>query len=168
MDDVAIIIQARMESVRLPGKSLMPISGVTLIERCYQQCLKSKIKKIIVATASTREDKLLYDYLLSKNITVYQGDSDNLVKRYYQVASHYSINHIIRITGDNPLVDPEIINRVWDLYQQSGVAYASTRHWDGKNFTSNLAKGLAVDIFSINSLKIMLSNNIQYAPFQAH
>lgn len=158
--DTAIIIQARMESTRLPGKSLMSVAGVPLIKRCYQQCSKSSINKVIVATASTEQDKVLYEYLCQEKILAFQGDSDNLVKRYYDAACHYSIKNIIRITGDNPLIAPDIIDRVWQLYLESGADYATTRYWNGREFKSHLTKGVAVDVFAITSLEAMLASSL--------
>ena len=85
--DFSIIIQARMGSTRLPSKTMLKIKNKPLLDYVYNQVSQSKkISKIIIATTTLSEDNLISDYATSKNISVYRGDSQNVLDRFFQCA----------------------------------------------------------------------------------
>ena len=85
--DFSIIIQARMGSTRLPSKTMLKIKNKPLLDYVYNQVFQSKkISKIIIATTTLSEDNLISDYATSKNISVYRGDSQNVLDRFFQCA----------------------------------------------------------------------------------
>ncbi|MCF4102669.1 hypothetical protein L1I30_13410 [Gillisia sp. M10.2A] len=100
----AVIIQARMSSTRLPGKSLQLIGEKPLIYYVIQR-LKSLNIPIIICTSTHDSDNDLVEYLQAQEILVYRGSLFNVLERYISAAEYYNIKNIIRITGDNPLVD---------------------------------------------------------------
>ncbi len=149
-----------MGSRRLPGKSLRVLHDKPVAEWCYGQCKKATgVDNIIFAIPDNEEDHLLFEYLSGKRMKVFRGDGLNLVKRYYQCAREYGLDVIVRITGDNPLVDPDTISRALELHLREKSDYTSTRIWDEKNkkIVNNTAKGLSVDIFNYNALEEMVS-----------
>ena len=82
--DFSIIIQARMGSTRLPSKTMLKIKNKPLLDYVYNQVFQSKkISKIIIATTTLSEDNLISDYATSKNISVYRGDSQNVLDRFF-------------------------------------------------------------------------------------
>lgn len=141
------IIQARVNSSRLPSKIMLDLAGKTLIERVYESVSKSKkIDKIIVATSSEETDDILGLKLASLNIPLYRGNLNNVLKRFYDTAHKYECQHIIRVTADNPLMDGIIIDDLIELYE-------SKENIDYSKF-SNAIYGLSAEIFSFSALSL--------------
>ena len=106
------IVQARMESVRLPGKVMMEINEVPLINILLQRLSQAKlVDKIVVAIPDSKENDVLSNYLKSLRHIVERGSKNNVLERYYKVSKKYKSDLIVRITGDCPLVDPNIVDQ---------------------------------------------------------
>lgn len=142
------IIQARYGSTRLPGKVLLPLGGKTVIEQVISRTNQvKKIDKIILATTTKKEDNALEQICLKAGTDCFRGSEDDVLDRYYQAAKKFGGKNIIRITGDCSLVDPEIIDKVIDLYEKSGVAYATNV------IPPTFPDGLDTEIFSFEVLE---------------
>jgi spore coat polysaccharide biosynthesis protein SpsF (cytidylyltransferase family) len=116
---IGIIIQARMESERLPGKMYKKILNKHLLEWVILRTKKSKLaEKIIVAIPDTKESSVLIPLLKKHKIDFYQGSLDNVLDRYIKAAEKFKIDFIIRITGDCPLIDPELIDNSIKRYKE--------------------------------------------------
>lgn len=102
---VRVIIQARMGSTRLRGKSLMPVAGNPLLGRVINEArMLPFIDEIMVATTNLPEDEPIVAFAKSHNIEVFRGDALNVLKRYKEAANDMEENdHIVRLTADNPL-----------------------------------------------------------------
>lgn len=110
---VLCMIQARMDGKRFPGKVLENINGMPIISLIIKRASKAKvISKIIVVTSKNKKDDVLVEYLERQNIEFFRGSEDNVLERFYEAAKKYNADYIIRLTGDNPFVDPKIINKV--------------------------------------------------------
>ena len=120
------IIEARMCSTRLPGKSLIDLNGEPLIKRVIDRvsCSK-KLNKIVVATSVNNKDDVLERYVRSCGIEVYRGSEENVLERVLFTAEHYSIENIVELHGDNPFLDPYIIDESIASYENSGCDYIS-------------------------------------------
>lgn len=104
------VIQARMSSSRLPGKVLMPLYGEPMIQRVISRVALAKgVDRIIVATSSNPEDASIYDYCIANNIDCFRGSLENVADRFARIIDETCDNGIIRICGDSPLIDPELI-----------------------------------------------------------
>ena len=80
-----VILQARMESTRLPGKVLMPICGKSMIELQIARILRSKlISDLVVAVPDTAENDVLNDHLENLNVKVFRGSHHNVYERYIE------------------------------------------------------------------------------------
>ena len=109
MKNIAII-QARMGSTRLPGKSLLPINGVPIIEWILKRLEYSQyLNNIIFAIPDTKKDDLLYEFLLSRKANIFRGSESDVLTRFYLAASHYDGDNILRICADNPFIDSNSI-----------------------------------------------------------
>jgi spore coat polysaccharide biosynthesis protein SpsF len=160
-DKTGIIIQARMGSTRLPGKTLLELRGKTLIERCVEQARQvPMVDLVVVAIADGPSDIALAKYLDERNILYLSGREDDLISRYKLVADNFNISTVVRLTADNPMVDPTIIERVISAHREGGSDYTSTRHWDGTKFVGLYPKGLMVDVFSASWLNTMLAGEL--------
>ena len=111
---IGCIIQARMGSSRLPGKVMKKLDqNSTVISYIIKQLKHSKfLDNIVVATTSLKQDKIIVDFLEKEGIEYFCGDQNDVLDRYYQCAHKFSFSEIVRITSDNPLIDPNIIDSV--------------------------------------------------------
>jgi spore coat polysaccharide biosynthesis protein SpsF len=150
----AIIIQARMSSVRLPGKVLREFSnGKTIIEVLLLriQQLKEENIEVIVATSNTKSDDVLVEYLMThfKWVKVFRGNLNNVLERYYDAAVANSVDIIIRITSDCPFIDPVLISKMLEVFENSNIEYLANAMPPDK---STFSDGFDVEIFSISAL----------------
>ena len=105
------IIQARMSSSRLPGKTLKPLAGQPMIWHIYnrvQHC--NLVDKVIVATSNHPSDNPLADYCEKNGISIYRGSLDNVLSRYLAILTEGKSPYYVRITGDCPLIHPPMID----------------------------------------------------------
>ena len=144
---VTAIIQARMTSTRLPGKVLMEVMGRPLLSYQVERLrFSNRIDETIIATTTNKEDDPVAKLAQKEGIKVYRGSEDDVLDRYYQAAKEYGAEHIMRLTGDCPLIDPVICDLVIDSYLKSGVDFVHT----GPTF----AEGLDCEVFSLECLKL--------------
>ncbi len=142
---VTAIIQARMTSTRLPGKVLMEVMGRPLLSYQIERLRFSKmIDKIIIATTVNKEDDPIVELAQKEGLDFYRGSEDDVLDRYYQTAKKYNAAHIMRLTADCPLIDPDICDSIADVYFESGVNYIRT----GKTF----AEGLDCEVIGLRTL----------------
>lgn len=142
---VDVIIQARMGSTRLPGKVLMQIRGRTLLSYLFERLRMCRnVSRIILATSVDAENDALERAAADEGVEVFRGSEDDVLDRYYQAAKLYRCEHIMRITADCPLVDPDLCDRIIDTYFRKGVDYIHT----GLSFS----EGLDCEIISRQAL----------------
>jgi spore coat polysaccharide biosynthesis protein SpsF len=110
---IVAIVQARMGSTRLPGKSMADICGRPMLERVVNRVRESKlVEKVVVATSDAEIDNAIAAFCDRKQIPCYRGDESDVLDRFYQAAKFYAADAVIRITADCPLIDPAVIDRV--------------------------------------------------------
>ena len=114
---IKAIIQARVNSTRLPNKVLLKLNKVPTIIRMIDRLkISNLIDEIWVATGTSKiNDKLVRILDSSKNINVFRGDDLDVLSRYSEVAKKTKANIIIRLTGDCPLIDSEIVDNTVKL-----------------------------------------------------
>lgn len=126
MKKASVIIQARMGATRLPDKVLMPLAGKSVLEHVIRRCQHAQsVGRVIVATTTEPEDKAIEDLVSGLGISVFRGSSRDVLDRYFQAASLFKFEHIVRITADCPMIDLEIIDRVVNEYFKADVDYAA-------------------------------------------
>ena len=142
------IVQARMNSTRLPGKVLKTVGDKSLIEILLSRLSKSKkIDKIVLATSKNKENDVLASAVEKLGFEVFRGSEDDVLDRYFQTAKKYAPKTVVRITGDCPIIDPLIVDQVISLYQKESADYASNTN------PPTYPDGLDVEVFSFNKLK---------------
>jgi len=142
------IIQARVDSSRLPGKVLMEINKKSLVEIIYKRLKKNKkIKKILFVIPGDKKNLILKKKLKNLKIPFFKGSNSNVLKRYYDAAKKYKAENIIRITADCPLVDVGIINNMINIFINKKIDYISN------NNPPTFPHGLDVEIFNFFSLR---------------
>ena len=124
--NTVLIIQARMGSTRLPGKSTLNLGGKPLIGWLIHRLKKtSQVDKIVLSTTTKTEDDILEKIGLEYEIDVFRGSENDLVDRYYQAAKKYKANLIVRVPGDNALPEPKEIDRVINYHNNNGNDFSS-------------------------------------------
>lgn len=110
---VFAVVQARNGSVRFPGKVLTKIGNNSLIELLLKRLSKSKlISKIVVATTDNPVDDALEKAVAELGYDVFRGSEKDVLDRYYKAAALYKPDVVVRITGDCPLIDAEVVDDV--------------------------------------------------------
>ena len=124
---IAAIVQARVGSVRLPNKVLAPISGAPLIELLLRRLTKSeKLNQIIVVTSTDPRNLPLVKLVQNLGFPCEQGSEDDVLDRYVHAAEKYQCDVVVRITGDCPLIDPDLVDEAIKLFTEQSVDYLST------------------------------------------
>ena len=151
---IGAIIQARCESIRFPNKILSNINDLTSIEILIKRISKSKfIEEIIVATSNNIANKKLIEILKRNKIKYFIGDQENVLERYYKVAKKFRIKTIIRLTGDNPLIDSKIIDSFILKFLKNKYDYISD------STPPTFPDGMDVEIFNFRTLKKVYEQN---------
>ena len=150
---IGCIIQARVGSTRLPGKTLKSVNvrdsvlsfGIKQIKNC------NLIDKLVVASTTLPEDDKLINYVEKLNTPCFRGSSNDVLDRYYQCAKKFSFSTIVRITSDCPLIDPEIVDHVIlnFIKNKDSFDYVSNLHP-----TRTFPHGADVEVFSFEALEI--------------
>jgi spore coat polysaccharide biosynthesis protein SpsF (cytidylyltransferase family) len=110
---VVAIVQARMNSSRLPGKVLLPLAGKPVLYHIHQRLLECRlIDEIVFATSQEISDDPIADFCNDQNISLFRGNLNDVLDRYYKTAQQYRADSIVRITGDCPIIDPIIVDAV--------------------------------------------------------
>lgn len=146
-ESVIAIIQARLNSSRLPGKVLLPVGELTVLEFIVQRLRRSKlIDDVVIATTENESDNAIIDLCKNKNIKYFRGSEEDVLSRVLDAAKQFNADIIVEVTGDCPFVDSTIA----DLCIQRLVA-------DKCDYVSNVidrtfARGLDVQVFWTNVL----------------
>ena len=152
---ITAIIQARLTSSRFKNKILNKIYDQELIFFLISKILRIKnIDDIIVAIPKNKKNDYLNKLLIRKNIKVFRGSEDNVLKRFYECAKKNKIKHIARITSDCPLLDTKLANKMAIKYKFNDVDYLSN------TITRSFPDGLDVEFFSFKALKAAHQNTI--------
>ena len=119
------LVQARVGSARLPGKVLALISGRTMLERVVERCRMSRaLGGVAIVTSDRPEDDAVAEISFRLGADVFRGSEHDVLDRYVRAIDGWSLQTIVRITADCPLVDPAIIDEVVARQEQSGADYA--------------------------------------------
>ena len=145
---IVAVVQARMGSSRLPGKVMKLINGMPVIELLLLRLSKSKlVDQIVVATSDADADIRLAEYVKNLGFSCSQGSENDVLERFHDAAKQYDADVIVRITGDCPLVDPNLVDQVIEGYLTSEVDYFSNV------MPPTYPDGLDVEVFSFNALE---------------
>ncbi len=153
---IGCIIQARMGSSRLPGKVLKKLTDdKSNLDFLINQLSFSKlIDKIIIATTTFDEDDIIEKYCKNNNLEYFRGNSKDVLDRYYNCAKKFSVDKILRITSDCPLIDPEIIDKIISEFELDNYDYVTN------TLLRTYPVGTDVEIFSFDSLEKSWKNAI--------
>lgn len=114
-----IFLQARMGSTRVPGKVMLKICGKSIIELITERLKKiGGIDKIILVSSVNKENEALAAEAKKLGLDFFQGSEENVLDRFYQASLKFRPDVIIRVTGDCPLVDSDLISEGLKIFQK--------------------------------------------------
>jgi len=145
---ILAILQARVSSTRLPGKVLKPIPGMPMLLRQIERVKQAKlIEQLLVATSDDKSDDPIEQLCRENDIACFRGSLDDVLDRFYQAAKPYQPDHIVRLTGDCPLIDPQLIDEVVVFCLSGDYDYVSNA------FEPTYPDGLDVEVFRFPCLQ---------------
>lgn len=121
------IIQARMGSSRLPGKMMLPLAGEHTITRVVERAAAAeRLDEVVVATSQTRADNILERYAERAGAAVVRGSEDDVLGRVFEAATEHDADVVVRLTGDCPLLPPDVIDAVVEALETTDDKYAAS------------------------------------------
>lgn len=148
--NLGCIIQARTLSTRLPGKVLKKVDKKhSLLEHVILQLRHcKKIDHIVIATTKQKIDDDIVILANEINVDFFRGSENDVLDRYYQCAKKFSFSSIVRITSDNPLIDPTVVDDVIEMFRNENFDYVSNNH------PRSFPNGTESEVFSQKALEI--------------
>jgi spore coat polysaccharide biosynthesis protein SpsF len=148
MVKVVATIEARMGSTRLPGKVLREVVGVPLLGHLIsrlQAC--DKLDGIVVASTTNPVDDVISEYCQSLGVAIFRGDEDDVMGRVLTAAASFAADIVVETTGDNPLLDPAIV----DLHVETFLS--NTADYVSNVVVPTFPDGMDVQVFSLETLR---------------
>ena len=154
MKNIAFV-EARYDSSRLKGKVLLNLNkDYKTIDFVIQNLLSSKKlndKNIYLLTSSKNSNQKIISYVKKKyKIGIFKGPEENVYLRIYNFIKNKKVKNLIRVTGDNPFIDPIIIDKFINTFEKEKVDYMSIRsmeHTENWNEKSDFPEGISLEIF---------------------
>jgi len=138
---ILTLLQARTTSTRLPGKVLKPVLGEPMMQRQIERTRAARnIGKLAVATSDHPSDDAIEALCSSLHLDCFRGSLEDVLDRYYRAALHYEPRHIVRMTCDCPMMDPQIVDDTIERHLQEENDYTSAGH------DSGYPRGLNVEV----------------------
>ncbi len=148
----AIFLQARLDSSRLPKKILLPLAGKPLLQHAME-ALKLVPADIYAVLTDSNSEQQITQLCQQCGFHVFAGDPDDVLHRYVSAAEFFGVDRIVRATGDNPLVSPQIANETLRLAEARSCDYAGL---------INPPYGTAVEVVKTSALQKAMSSDKQY------
>lgn len=142
------VVQARVTSTRLPGKVLLPLLGEPMILRQLERVSRSRmLDRVVVATSTDSSDDPLAEVCRAAGYEVCRGPLDDVLDRFVICAERYKPDHVVRLTGDCPLSDPQLVDRVVREHLDGGFDYTSN------TLAPTYPDGLDVEVIRMSALR---------------
>jgi len=143
---LVVAVQARTGSTRLPGKVLAELAGRPMLRFQLDRLLRLPCDHLVVATSDLPGDDPVADLATAAGVDVVRGPEDDVLARYRRVIDTFAANTVVRLTGDCPFTDPDIVSDAIALHEESGADYTSNVH------PRSFPHGLDVEIASTAAL----------------
>lgn len=148
---ILLVVQARMASTRLPGKSMAEVLGRPLLGYLLERLKRcSLVDQLVVATTNNPLDDVIVDYCTHVKIAVFRGSEENVLDRFWQAAKIFHAGSIVRITADCPLMDPKLVDSVIGEYLKS----VPPCDYISSTLVRTYPRGMDVEVFSRKTLDI--------------
>lgn len=131
LSHLGVIIQARMSSRRLPGKVLKTLCGKTVLDHLADRIASAVSRdRIVIATSAGAEDDVIAEAGKRMGIKVFRGSLEDVLDRFYHAAKQFAIDPVVRITADNPLLEPLYLKDLIRCFVEADADYVSAKNPD--------------------------------------
>lgn len=145
---ILAILVARMDSTRVPGKSVLDINGTPLLELLIKNLLNLKgVDKLIVATSNSNSDDKIADICERLSLDFFRGDKEKVLDRLYEAANKFSADVIVEIGGDCPFIGPDVLDPAIEYFNKNNFDYLCNYE------PPTYPEGFDINIITFNSLK---------------
>lgn len=149
MKKIIATIQARMNSLRFPGKVMKKVKGRYILDYVVERAKYSNCDDVMVCTTKRASDDLIEDYCRENNISIFRGSEHDVLHRFFEALKNEPNTTSVRITADNPLVDPNVINYLIDIHKKHNNS-ATTNY-----FSKTFPNGTIVSLTNFEVLEYM-------------
>jgi spore coat polysaccharide biosynthesis protein SpsF len=147
MGQTVAIIQTRMSSTRLPGKAMKELCGKPVLGHIVERVKQSReLDKVVIATSIGSEDDQIEVFAKEHQYCLYRGSLDNVLERFYFCAKMVEADIVVRLTGDNTLVDPFLIDEAIRYFRNKSTL-------DYLYYKQGVPLGMAVEVFQFSALE---------------
>ena len=151
-------IEARMTSTRLPGKVMSKINGIPILEMLIRRIKKAKnVSNILIATTTNDIDNQIEDLANACDVKCFRGSEEDVLGRLSAALKKTSEEYVIQLTGDNPLIDPAIIDFMANFFKENNFDFITNNGFMNMK-DRDVPLGMDVSIFK----KLDLINNSNY------
>jgi len=141
-----VVIQSRLNSSRLPGKALLTIAGMPLVELVARRAARSG-HEVVVATSDEHYDRRIAEHLSAVGIPVMRGSLDDVLGRFVAATADLDVtDRVVRLTGDNPVADADLVDELLAAMDVSGHIY-------GRVDIERVPEGLGVEAFTVEAIR---------------
>ncbi|SVD75943.1 uncharacterized protein METZ01_LOCUS428797, partial [marine metagenome] len=124
MNTVAAIIQSRMRSTRTPGKALRPLAGIPMTEHIIKRLQQvTEFDRIVLAVPDSPSEEPLVRLAQDTGIDLVQGPEDDVLQRFILAGDRTGADHILRVCGDNPLIDLNLARSLIRRHLETNADY---------------------------------------------
>jgi spore coat polysaccharide biosynthesis protein SpsF len=153
-------IEARLTSSRLPGKVLMPAGGKPLLQILVERLRKaSLVDDVIVATTINKEDDPIVELCQKLQVKYFRGSENNVLERVVGAHKENKTDVIVEITGDCPLMDPQLVNT---MVQNFLDQFPKHRYITNTGHSPTVPSGFDVQVFTFEDLSEILKTASDY------
>lgn len=145
---VVATIEARMTSTRLPGKVLLPALGQPMLHHLVKRLRAvPSIDEIVLATTTNATDDPLVDFAEAEGLAAFRGSEDDVMARVIGAAEHGGADVVVEITGDCPIIDPDLVEQTIRMFFQHDADYVSNA------LVRSYPDGMDTQVFRLETLK---------------
>ena len=147
---VVAIVQARMSSTRLPRKVMATICGKPVLLHIIDRLKECKLlDDIVIATTVNNIDDIIFNAVKNydKSIGLFRGSEENVLERYYLAAKKFNVDVVVRVTSDDPLIDPTVVDDLISEFLMNSCDYVSN------SLNRTFPLGLDAEVFSFDALE---------------
>jgi spore coat polysaccharide biosynthesis protein SpsF len=143
--EIGVLIAVRMKSSRLGSKAMEHIIGRPMVVHLIERLKRVRnVEKIVLCTSTNVQDKVLLEVAKQEGILSFAGSELDVMKRFIDAAELYCLKHVVRVTGDNPLTDPENIDRLIEEHIAGNFEFSKSEY---------LPLGVNAEVISVDTLK---------------
>ena len=158
---ILIVVQCRYNSNRLPGKALYPIADIPMVAfllKRLRDCLPQDRYTIVLATSKKPEDNVIAAWGRAEQVRVVRGEEYDVLSRYIDSLEHIPAETVVRVTADNPLTCPQMLQRLVREKEERKAEYVDC---------DNLPRGAGTDVYTAKLL-VRLHQSLTAADEREH